>query len=315
MKISNLTSKHTICALLCCLPLLTNCGADPKKSAPSNQPITEDKNPYAPGPALWKISDEDTTLYLFGTVHLLKAGTDWRSVAFEAAWQETDYVYFETDVSMSAQLGMQKIMTQLGMNPKGTSLSSFFNDVDLAVLKQGAKNAKLPFAMLEPMRPWLAMLVISVQQYITEGANPTSGVDYVLNQEAASSDKEIRFFETPEQQISFFADFSDAEAARMLVEGLVYTQDHPDLFDTMTEDWLAGRPQALADMINDSLTSNPTLTQTLLYDRNKAWVEELATLMVAEQGTFLIAVGAGHLAGTKSVQDYLATKGFVAERQ
>ena len=31
------------------------------------------------GPALWKVADDDTTVYLFGTIHALPEGKDWYS--------------------------------------------------------------------------------------------------------------------------------------------------------------------------------------------------------------------------------------------
>ena len=291
---------------------LTGCGE--KTETPAPEAASADGR-YTPGPAIWKVTDEDTTLYLFGTVHLLKAGTDWRSDAFEAAWSEAGTLYLETDMSMEAQLETQQLMNRMGMNETGTKLSGFFSAEELEIVKEGAREAKLPFAMLEPMRPWLAMLIISVQQYITEGADPTAGVDFVLGQEAVNLGKERRFFETGGEQISFFADFDDEAAADMLIEGLVYAKENPDLFDRMTTDWLAGQPEKLAEMINESMTTDTALVEVLLYQRNRNWVEELARVMEDETGVFLVAVGAGHLAGENSVQDYMAEKGYVAERQ
>ena len=296
---------------LTCFLALSGCSREQTSSVSTPQ---EAAGPYVQGPAIWKVADEDTTIYLFGTVHLLKAGTDWRTDAFETVWAESDTVYFETDVSMNAQLGMQQLMNRLGMNQTGTKLSSFFTEDELETVKQGARDAKLPFAMLEPMRPWLAMLIISVQQAITEGADPTAGVDYVLGEEAGKLGKETRFFETNEEQINFFAGFEDEAAADMLLEGIIYARDNPAMFDKMTGDWLAGSPQKLADLINASMTTNPELVEVLLYNRNRDWVEELSEVMKSESGTFLVAVGAGHLAGENSVQDYLAEKGYDAER-
>ena len=50
-------------------------------------------------PALWTLSDEDTTLHIFGTVHLLRPGLDWRSDALDAALTDADTIVFEADVT------------------------------------------------------------------------------------------------------------------------------------------------------------------------------------------------------------------------
>ena len=52
-----------------------------------------------PGPALWQLSDEDTTIYLFGTVHVLPDGINWFDPRVERAFAASDTLVTEVDVS------------------------------------------------------------------------------------------------------------------------------------------------------------------------------------------------------------------------
>ena len=45
----------------------------------------EAKAPQAARPALWAVSDADTTIYLFGTTHLLPSQMKWRTAKIDHA--------------------------------------------------------------------------------------------------------------------------------------------------------------------------------------------------------------------------------------
>jgi hypothetical protein len=297
---------------------LIACSGEKPADKPSTPtpPATEEPATPRTAPAIWKVADDDTTIYLFGTVHLLQNNVEWRSETFNEIWQSAGTVYFETDAtSPEAASRLQPLMQQYGMNPAGTTFSSFFSEEDYAFIKEEAAKINLPTAMLEPMRPWLAGLLISVQQLTAKGANPAAGVDSILSEEARNSDRVLRYFETNEEQIRFFADFSDEVSANMVIENLRQAKENPDLFKELVSLWQSGDTEALGDLINETLLeTGEHVARVLLYDRNKRWVDELTTVLNEEEGTFFVAVGAGHLAGKNSVQDYFMEKGITAER-
>ncbi|MDZ4271231.1 MAG: TraB/GumN family protein, partial [Erythrobacter sp.] len=47
------------------------------------------------GPAMWKVADEDTTIYLFGTVHVLPEGIDWYDATIADALSGSDIIVTE----------------------------------------------------------------------------------------------------------------------------------------------------------------------------------------------------------------------------
>ncbi len=270
---------------------------------------------YAAGPAMWKLADHDTTIYLFGTIHILSKDVEWRTESFDSIWENADVIYFETDTSPQAQAGTQKLVFSLGFNHEGTGFSSFFNDEELALISEEAGKIGLSIASFEPFRPWLAGLTISVMQLVAAGGDPKAGVEMILGGEAREAGKVMRFFETNEQQVGFFADLPDESAAKMLIDGLRQYRAKPDFFTELVEVWRNGKVEELGRLLNDAMSeSDPAIAETILYKRNAGWAETLATVMNNEKGVFLVAVGAGHLAGEKSLQAYLAEKGIATAR-
>ena len=59
---------------------------------------TEALAPNVARPALWEISDPDTTIYLFGTIHLLPDNLQWRTAKFDQAVASAQQLVVETIV-------------------------------------------------------------------------------------------------------------------------------------------------------------------------------------------------------------------------
>jgi uncharacterized protein len=287
-------------------------GAD--KAAPLEDSQQSDPSSAA-GPAFWKLSDDDTTIYLFGTVHILHKDINWKNDALETAWNASPTIYFETDTGEEGQQKIAAMIPQIGLNAPGVTLQSFFTDEQWALIEEAAAELSLPIQSFQNMRPWLVGVLLSVQMIMADGGDPESGVETILRADALAAGKSIRYFESVEQQIGFFADMSDEDAAELLYEGLVFYNENPGYFQLLVDEWLAGNVDAIADIMIEGLSGPDNVAEVLLYSRNRNWVEELSRLMNEEEGVFFVAVGAGHLAGEKSVQDYLQQQGFTVERQ
>ncbi|MBB4657988.1 TraB/GumN family protein [Parvularcula dongshanensis] len=265
--------------------------------------------------AMWRVGDEDTTVYLLGTVHLLRQGTAWQNDAFDTAFAAADTIYLEADVtSPAAQAEMQQLVPQLGMNPQGVTLSSYYDEEELAQLNTALEPLGVTVAQFDPFRPWLAGLTIGVLSLQKIGGDPAAGVEMLIAADAAEAGKTMRFFETPEQQIRMLAEGEDEEQADYLLESAEDLSDMEGFYARLIGAWYDGRPDVVGDTMNEAFKEVPGVAETLLYARNRNWADELETLIETEEGTFLVAVGAGHLAGDNSLQDYLEEKGYEAER-
>ncbi|TRO95710.1 TraB/GumN family protein [Glycocaulis profundi] len=284
--------------------------------APSGQAHAQDYAAIQADPALWKVEQDGATVWLFGTFHLLPPELDWRTDAVTEAMTDADTVWFEVDAhSPEAQQEMGALIPRLGLNPQGVTLSSLLDDETNALLAEVAPTVGASPAALEPMRPWLAGLMLAVSQIQQLGFDPTAGVEAVLNAEARAAGKDFRYFETPEQQLGFFADLPEDVQVEMLAQGLRDMAELPAQLETMVEGWATGDLSALDAAINSDMRDEaPEVYDAIIVNRNRAWIPDIQA-MIAEGGTHFVAVGAGHLVGDDSVIAMLEAEGFEAVRQ
>lgn len=267
------------------------------------------------GPALWLVGDEDTKIYLFGTVHILRPSVDWQRDRVTEAFDAADVVYLETDISTKAQAALQPLIVELGFNRDGAKLSAQLSSDGNDRLARVARGIGLSPAVLEPMRPWLAGVTIGVYMVVAQGGDPQAGVEQVLMARAAAAGKTMRYFETPEEQIKAIASPSDAASAESLELSLKQIEEVPDLFDRLVALWLAGNTKELAALMNGGMEPGGEVFEAMLGKRNRAWVKELVRVLKEEEGSAFVAVGALHLVGKDSVRDLLARKGYKVVRQ
>lgn len=267
------------------------------------------------GPAIWTLSDEDTTIYLFGTVHLLKPELEWRTAEFDAALEASQAIYKEADVmSAEAQAEAQTLVVELGMLD-GETLSDILDDEAEQEVQEALDILGVPMAVIDPMEPWLAAITLGQVGMMQQGYAPGAGVEAVIERLASEGDKELRYFETMEQQMGFFANLPEADQVAFLVSGAEAIEDDPQMLDRLVEEWVEGDVNALADMIADEdALGSGAVYDVLLTQRNRNWIPQI-TAILDEPGTYMVAVGAAHFAGEDSVIAMLRSEGFEVVRR
>lgn len=269
-------------------------------------------SPALAEPALWAIKDKDSTIYLFGTVHVLKPSTQWRSPKTAKAFQDADDLVMEIE-QPEDPAATRALMMKYGVD-RAAPLSTKLKPERYAKLQAAAQGMGFPPQALEPMRPWLAALTVSLTPLLKAGYDPESGVEKLLTAQAKAAGKPISAFETMEQQVRFFADMTPAQEAELLDSTLDEIDDGPAKIDALVAAWAAGDQGELKrQMVDEMQAEYPDLYRLLLVDRNQDWANQLKAKL-AGSGVSFVAVGAGHLAGPDSLQAQLAKLGIKAER-
>lgn len=263
------------------------------------------------GPALWVVKDADSTLYLFGSVHVLRPTTGWASPRVEAAFDSASDIWFEIS-NPDDQAAIMPLIQQHGLSPE-TPLSSRLTSEENAELDAAAQAMGASAAQLQPMKPWLAALSLSVAPLIKAGYDPKSGVELVLKARAEAAGKPIHGFETIDKQIGILAGLPDDVQLVFLRETLKDYENAATKLDEMVEAWARGDVATLDRVtITEMKEASPTLYQAILVDRNTDWANQIQTLLEGS-GTAFIAVGAAHLTGDDSVQAILQKRGVIVE--
>ena len=268
-------------------------------------------SPVLAEPALWAIKDKDSTIYLFGTIHVLRPTTQWRSPKITKAFQAADDVVMEIEQPEDVA-SVQALMAKYGVD-QTTPLSRKLKPEAYAKLQAAAQGLGLAPQTLESMRPWRAALTVSLTPLLRAGYDPDSGVEKLLTAQAKAAGKPISAFETLEQQVRFFADMTPAQEVQLLESTLDEIDDGPAEIDALVAAWAAGDQTELKRQMVDSMRGDyPDLYKLLLVERNKDWARQLKTKLDGS-GVSFVAVGAGHLAGPDSLQVQLKALGIRAK--
>ncbi|MNH51952.1 TraB family protein [compost metagenome] len=312
MNIARLTacvrSTLTVSAALSALLLAPSAVAQTPVAAPAAVTAA----PGGSGPALWVVKDADSTIYLFGTVHVLKPETPWGTARVDQAFASADEYWFEI-ADLANQDGVMPLIQAKGISPD-RPLSSLLTAEEVADLDAAARTVGATAAQLDPLRPWLASLQLALASIAKAGYVPANGGDQILHARAAATGKPIRGFETAPQQIGFIADMSEDAQLAMLRSGLKEFDQADAVLGRMVTAWSTGDVDGLDVLIGQEMKAeSPEMYAVMLTGRNDNWADQIQTLL-AGSGTAFISVGAGHLAGEDSLQAKLAQRGVTATR-
>lgn len=280
---------------------------------PAAAPVATPAASQKATPALWVVKDRDTTIYLFGTFHLMAPGIDWNHGKVKSAFESADTLKLEiANIEAEAPI-IGNLMASKGQLPAGQTIYDGLTEAQKTALSAIIAQSGFPPEAIQQMRPWMGSLILSLGLYQKLGLDPNQGVDKTLDGLARAANKPVEGFETGAEQIGFFANLTDQQQKAMLVSTIEDWDQATNMLNDMIDAWKTGNADKLGDLMNTSLRSQPELSKLILADRNKRWADWIATRM-ATPGTVFVAVGAGHLSGPDSVQAFLKQKRIKSTR-
>lgn len=262
-------------------------------------------------PALWVVKDDDTTIYLFGTVHVLKPGLSWFDEAVKTAFDKSDELVLEM-VEPDPQ-AMQGLVMKMALDLSGPPLSAKLPADKREALSRTAAEVGIPGAAIDRFDPWFAAVTLTMAGLPKLGYDPTSGAERVLSAAAKEAGKTVTGLETAEQQLGYFDTLAEPLQVKFLVSTIDEFPKMAGELDKMVASWAAGDPDTLAATMNEGMRETPEIAKILLADRNARWADWIAQRL-DKPGTVFVAVGAGHLAGADSVQAQLGKRKLAATR-
>ena len=272
------------------------------------------KAPSTAHPALWEVSDADTTIYLFGTIHLLPDDIRWRTAKFDQAVQGSEQLVVETIVDTKDPTKVMAAMASLAFNqPNLAPLAQRVSPAKRPALEAAIKKSGFPPQAFDRMESWAAAFILLGNQYREMHLKGDSGVEAVLRDTFTGEGKPIGELETNLEQFGFF-DRLPAKAQQALLEGSIDDPKNADAeFSGMLSAWSKGDVQGIARTFDHDLSGSPELAQALIHQRNANWSKWIEKRM-QQPGAVMIAVGAGHLAGRDSVIAMLQRDGYRVRR-
>lgn len=272
------------------------------------------KQDFVANPALWKISQGESHIYLFGTVHILPEKLDWMTASVRHAFNEADMLVVETLADVDVERTQTTLLTLAFAS--GAPLPPLADRIDAsnrAALQSIVQKSGVPMTVLDQFHTWAATLILSSALLEKDGMSASNGVDQQLIKLARSKAMTIHPLETADEQLMFYHNLPEAEQ-RLLLDQLAASESSfsEDVYELISA-WAKGDTELIKNLTDKELNASPILRETLLKKRNAQWVEWIKSQM-AQPRTLFVAVGSAHLIGADSVPAMLKKQGITAVR-
>lgn len=268
---------------------------------------------YRPRPAIWRIGDRDTTIYLFGTIHSLPPGFAWQTEGLERIVARSRLLIVES-VGNGVDDGASLALLDDGPAPPPLSAR-----VDAAHKpKLAAFIATLPAdaaTLIDRMPSWIASVAISLVQEVRSGEVPGPGADDWLEKRFAAARKPVVAIEDSRAVLAAVNAVPQGDQQRMLHAALDAPVRSRAEMRAAAHAWAKGEigPDSALSIDLVAATGSTAMAAPLLTDRNAAWTAALVKRL-KQPGTMLFAAGAGHFIGAGSVIEQLEARGMRVTR-
>jgi uncharacterized protein len=266
-------------------------------------------------PALWVVRDNDTTIYLFGTFHLLD-NRPWFNDEVKTAFDASRELIVEVMLPESPaeqQAMMQPLIMRYAVDTQGRTISSRLTATQNEALNGALASLGAPAGTFDRFEPWFVSLMLAQVAAQQLNLNAANGPETVLRRAATERGFTQGQLETIESQLQIFDNLSEEDQLKGLREALDDLNELSRMLSPMLEAWSTGDIERLSAIMNEGVSEDPTLYYALFTRRNAAWARWINERM-QRPGTVFLAVGAGHLGGATSVQHLMTAYGLNAER-
>lgn len=298
---------------------LSACAGTDKKS----EPVQENKH------YLWKVSDENSSIWLLGSIHLADSTLYPFDPVIDSAFAQAEELAVElnmNDEEVVKEVGAQSVS-------RGILQEKSLHEVLPPELWKSFDSIcvdwNIPVVMFEKMRPWLAAMTLSSYAFVHAGLNPEYGIDYVLLDRAAMTGKAIVGLETAEEQIDAIADTTESDSAGIYYMKMTLREiaGIDSMVTNLMNAWKTGNDDLLRRTLDDesfdeseedSLAGDKKFKeeyeQRIYLSRNAKMAESIAKFLSDDRNVFVV-VGVAHLALEKdNVIDALRKRGLKVER-
>lgn len=262
---------------------------------------------------LWRVSSKENSIYLLGSVHLLKKGNYPLADVIDKAFEESEATAFEIDLADMVKPEKQMVILQKAFLPPDQTLEGQLTKETYARLKKTAGAMQLNVAMLTRFQPWYVAVAVSMEKLRRLGFLPENGVDRHYYNRAVKAGKQVVGLETVEDQLDMFAKLTEKNQDDFLRQVL----DDMDIVEKQVAEiikaWSTGDAEGVEKTLLRSFKDHPEIKEIVLTNRNKKWLVKVEQFL-KEKKKYFVVVGTAHVVGKDSLVDMLQKKGYTVEQ-
>jgi uncharacterized protein YbaP (TraB family) len=257
---------------------------------------------------LWHAQGVSNSVYLLGSIHLLRAEDHPLPSIIDAAYEDAEILVMELDMDDLDGAATQRLFNENGVLRDGTTLRDLMGEELYRRAAIAAEASDIPIDLLAKSEPWLAAITVEMMALYRIGFDPKMGVELHMTSLAIQDGKPIEGLEAIEEQLAFLDGLSLQAQRDMLLQTLEDSADMAESIDDMIRAWRHGDIEFLETQLLDSLAEHEELNDALVTNRNLRWASQIDELL-DDRDDYLIIVGALHLVGEDGVPNLLAQRG------
>lgn len=262
---------------------------------------------------LWKIMTPNNTVYLLGSIHVANVGLYPLSPVIENAYQDSQVLVVEADISKASGQAFQQSLQQLSTYGDGKTLRSQLPPELYAKLRDALMHIDINESAVSNLKPWSVGVTIMTRYLTKLGIHPRYGIDHHFLQQARNN-KPILELESVEQQLMMLNGLTDKQQALFLHYTLLDLHNTEAIITDMLKAWKTGNTRAMEGFVFDVGEKQATMVEILdiMFDqRNRRMSEKILTYLGDDKNYFVV-VGAGHLVGQQNILQLLQKQGYRA---
>jgi uncharacterized protein YbaP (TraB family) len=264
--------------------------------------------------SLWEIHGKHNTVYLLGSIHVLRPGDYPLAPVVLEAYANAKSLLMEVNLEEIGSEQVQAEMLASASLPDGKTLPDVLGKQRYERADELARGVGVELSLFDQFAPWFAAEAISQLQLTQLGFQAQSGVEMYFMERARNDGKSVAGLETIHDQIALFEDMPLDTQAEYLVSSLEQAHDLPKEVDSMVHAWQRGDTRWFENQLQSELGRDSRLYQAVLGARNRKWIPKIEALLNDDKN-YLVIVGTGHLVGQGSVIDLLKKDGIGATQR
>ena len=264
-------------------------------------------------PALWEVTGGESTVWLFGSVHLLPEGGFTVGDELAEALDEAERLCLEIDTGAEDEAATSAVTLARAVDPEGRDLFELLGS-DADDVRDAAAEAGVPLEALAMFEPWFAGLTVSVLALQAHGYDVQHGVEQIIQAEARDAGLPSCGLETLDGQLGLLDGLPDTLQKEILMQAIEEAGSIESLIEPMLDAWRRGDEAGLERSLEEDFEGYAELAEALIYRRNERWAGQVSKMLEDDEDV-LVVVGAMHLVGDRGLPALLAERGYRVARR
>jgi len=263
---------------------------------------------------MWKVESQGAGVYILGSVHFLKSGNYPLNPKIETAYEQSDTLVVEADITDDKKMDAQWIAEKALYGEKD-SLKNHVSEETYEFIRREADRLGLPLEMINRQKPWMLALTLSSLEIMKLAYDPRLGIDWYFLSKAARA-KKVLELEGLEYQINLLSGLSPEEQELFLLLTLKDLKNAGEQVDALITAWARGDTQKVEEILMKRLKEDQRVYpfyEKFLYRRNQDMVSKIESYLKTG-GTYFVVIGAAHLIGEKGIIQILKAKGHKVQQ-